>query len=587
MTTPGEGRVAGLLAVWCRTRTLVSAFTVTLLALSSSALALDPGPSRAELVAIFEATRALQTPDDLDGIPDYTPAATERAKHQLAELREQFNQLDPTDWSQRDQVDYLLTRSELDKLSYGFYVYRPTSRNPNFYLSAFTSFGLASGPTLHRLNTLVREPPPFDAERTDRIIRHLQTIPAILDQARSNLTEPTLEMTRLALSTLAEPEDNMLAFAEALAPKLPTAQRDDFIAATSIAGQALESYRTWLEESLPTLPSATPIGSEMYDWILQRIWLVPFTGDELLQLAEQEYGRYLTFTELEQARNKTLPPAEPVATTADYIRLTESDEQRIREFLEEKDVLTIPDYVGPYRRALMPDYMTAIPLWAGLSGYPLPNNGVAKYAVPEDHPYTQSYWEAVMRMDPSTNILHDGIPGHHFQGLVSRRHPSEIRSQRSERFKSEGWCTYWEEVGIQLGYFDDRPRSRELVYNFLRLRALRVIIDILMARGEMTVEEGTAALMTIPMDRRIAVEEAYDFFVAPTGGIVYQVGKMQIERLLGEQRNVLGEAFSLREFHDTVVSAAWVPLELTRWEMLGRGEHAQRWLMDRSRPPWE
>jgi uncharacterized protein (DUF885 family) len=103
----------------------------------------------------------------------------------------------------------------------------------------------------------------------------------------------------------------------------------------------------------------------------------------------------------------------------------------------------------------------------------------------------------------------------------------------------------------------------------------------------MTVEEGTAALMTVPMDRRIAVEEAYDFFVAPTGGIVYQVGKMQIERLLGEQRNVLGEAFNLREFHDTLVGAAWVPLELTRWEMLGRGEHARRWLADRSPPPWE
>lgn len=484
-------------------------------------------------------------------------------------------------------MDYLLTRSELDKLSYGPYEYRPTSRNPNFYLSAFTSFGLASGPTLHRLNTLVREPPPFDAQRADRITRHLLNIPAILDQARANLTEPNREMTRLALSTLAEPRENMQTFADALARELPASHREDFLAAAAIAGEALASYREWLEATLPGMPRAKTIGSEMYDWILRRIWLLPFTGDELLELARQEYARYLNFTELEEARNHGLPPAAPVATTADYIRATESDEKRIREFLEEKNVLTVPDFVGPYRRAEMPAYMTAIPLWAGLSGYSLPDNGVAKYAVPEDHPYTRSYWEAVMRIDPSTNILHDGVPGHHFQGVISRRHPSQIRSQRAERFKSEGWCTYWEEAGIQLGYFDDRPRSRELMYNFLRLRALRVVIDILMARGEMTVEQGTAALMTIPMDRRIAVEEAYDFFVAPTGGIVYQVGKMQIERLLGEQRNALGDAFSLREFHDTLAGAAWVPLELTRWEMLGRDEHAADWLTDRSPPPWE
>lgn len=190
-----------------------------------------------------------------------------------------------------------------------------------------------------------------------------------------------------------------------------------------------------------------------------------------------------------------------------------------------------------------------------------------------------------MRVDASTNIFHDGIPGHHFQGVVSGRHPSPIRSRHTERFKSEGWSTYWEETALQLGFYDDRPRSRELIYNFLRLRALRVIIDVKMALGEMTADEGTTALMTVPMDRRIASEEADDFFAAPTGGIVYQIGKMQIERLLGERRQQLGDRFSLRAFHDELVEAAWVPLELTRWEMTGRGEHARRLLADRTPMP--
>jgi hypothetical protein len=548
---------------------------------------MEAGPSRAELVEIFRGARDLQRPEEVDGIPDYSAQAIAQARHRLAQLRERFERLEPENWSRRDQVDYLLTRAELDKLSYGLHIYRPTSRNPNFYLSAFTSFGLASGPVLQGLNALVREPPPFDSARTGAIIEHLDNIPRILEQARRNLTEPNREMAYLALRTLAEPRENLAQFAADLAPQLPAAQHAEFARAADAAADALEDYRQWLIEQMPTLPSMEPIGQELYDWILQRIWLVPFTGDELLELAEQEYGRYLTFTELEEARNRGLPQAMAVPTTDDYIAATAADATRIREFLEAKDVLTVPDYVGPYRRALMPDYMTAIPLWAALSGYSLPDNGVAKYAVPEDHPYTASYWESIMRIDPSTNILHDGIPGHHFQGVVSRRHPSAIRAGRVDRFKSEGWCTYWEEAGVQLGYFDERPRSRELMYNFLRLRALRVLIDVRMARGEMSVEEGTAALMTLPMDRRIAVEEAYDFFVAPTGGLDYQVGKMQIERLLGERRNGLGEDFDLRDFHDTLVQAAWVPLELTRWEMMERSEHAARWLRDRSLPPWE
>jgi uncharacterized protein (DUF885 family) len=87
------------------------------------------------------------------------------------------------------------------------------------------------------------------------------------------------------------------------------------------------------------------------------------------------------------------------------------------------------------------------------------------------------------------------------------------------------------------------------------------------------------------MDRRIASEEVDDFFAAPTGGIVYQIGKMQIERLLGERRNDLGEAFDIGAFHDELVAAAWVPLALTRYEMTGRDEEIRKLLVDRRRLP--
>ena len=138
---------------------------------------------------------------------------------------------------------------------------------------------------------------------------------------------------------------------------------------------------------------------------------------------------------------------------------------------------------------------------------------------------------------------------------------------------------------MQLGYYDERPKSRELIYNFMRLRAMRVIVDVEMALGEMTVNEAVTALMTIPMDRRIAREEADDFFAAPTGGIVYLIGKLQIERLLAELRQQLGADFDLGRFHNDLVAAAWVPIELTRWEMTGNGENVQRMIEDRSPMP--
>ena len=552
------------------------------------ALAATPSghDSRDDLTEIFHAVRDLREPRLVDGIPDYSAATIEAQKVRLAELRSRFDALEPSSWPVADQVDYLIVRSELDMLEYGLRVYRATSRSPNFYLSSISSFGMSSGATLSGLGRLVQQPPPFDELRAQEILEHMRNIPRILAQAKRNLTEPNREMSRWALASLANADDNSQAFADGLSEYFPAHLVDELHASAKVMGAAFEDYRVWIEERLPDMEGAKPIGRDMYDWILRRIWLLPYDAEDILRMGEQEYARLLSFSSFEEARNQGLPTPRKSATTAEYAARTEADAKTIRKFLEDRDALTIPDYVGPYRRASMPAYIQAFPLWAGLSGYRTPGNGVVKYSVPEDHPYTQTYWESIMRVDPSTNIFHDGIPGHHMQGVVSARHTSIIRARHRDRFKSEGWCTYWEETAVQLGFYDERPRSRELIYNFLRLRALRVVVDVKMALGEMSVDEATAALMTIPMDRRIASEEADDFFAAPTGGIVYLIGKMQIEKLLGERRQQLGSAFSLRQFHDDLVAAAWVPLELTRWEMTGADENVRRMIEDRSPMPW-
>ena len=52
-------------------------------------------------------------------------------------------------------------------------------------------------------------------------------------------------------------------------------------------------------------------------------------------------------------------------------------------------------------------------------------------------------------------------------------------------------------------------------------------------------------------------------------GIAYEIGKLQIERMLAGRRLQLGDKFGLRQFHDYVWSNGNVPLSLQRWELLG------------------
>lgn len=169
--------------------------------------------SRDDLTAIFLAVRDLREPRLIDGIPDYSAAAIEAQKARLRELRSSFDALEPSKWPVPDQVDYLIVRSELDMLEYGLRVYRATSRSPNFYLSSISSFGMSSGATLSKLGQLVQQPPPFGEARAQEILEHMGKIPRILEQAKRNPTEPSLEMSRWALPTLANAQRSSEAFA--------------------------------------------------------------------------------------------------------------------------------------------------------------------------------------------------------------------------------------------------------------------------------------------------------------------------------------------------------------------------------------
>jgi uncharacterized protein (DUF885 family) len=134
----------------------------------------------------------------------------------------------------------------------------------------------------------------------------------------------------------------------------------------------------------------------------------------------------------------------------------------------------------------------------------------------------------------------------------------------------EGIAFYVEELMLQMGLFDDRPRTREIMYNFMRLRALRVLIDVNLALGDFTIEEAGQYLAdTIPMDYETAIDEARFFAMTPGQAITYQIGKLQILDFLADAIVQQGENFVLKDFHDYLIENGNVPISLLRWELLG------------------
>ena len=123
---------------------------------------------------------------------------------------------------------------------------------------------------------------------------------------------------------------------------------------------------------------------------------------------------------------------------------------------------------------------------------------------------------------------------------------------------------------LQAGLFDHTPRAREIIYNFMRLRALRVEVDVRLALGQLSLEQAAQHLQQkVPMDAGTARQEAIAFSTGPGQAISYQIGKLQITRLLAEARLKEGDKFTLRAFHDYVWKNGNVPIALQAYEYLG------------------
>lgn len=253
------------------------------------------------------------------------------------------------------------------------------------------------------------------------------------------------------------------------------------------------------------------------------------------------------------------------------------EEASVRRYMVEHQILTVPADAPHWTFRTAPDYIAAFAGFGELDDFTLPSHpqdGVRWLLPLAKEP---SYFDEAYAKDTRTTGVHEGVPGHFFQLFVAGRNPDPIRRHYYDSGANEGIGFYAEEMMLQAGLYDDRPRSREIIYNFARLRALRVEVDVKLALGELTITQAADYLArAVPMDRKTAETDAADYVAAPGLGIAYEIGKLQIEQMLAERRLQLGTKFDLREFHDYVWSNGNVPISLQRWELLGLDDEVKK-----------
>ena len=537
-------------------------------------LALSPtlhADSFDDLARDFWAWRADEMPVSNDDIPrlerpagwmpDWSPGAVQLYRKQVSEFDARWRRIDASGWPIPRQVDYRLIGSAIARARWELEILAAWRKNPNFYIDQ----------TLGAYFHLLLVPPPFSAERGADILATLNRIPHTLADARSNLTAPVRPFSELALDQLQNIRPRLLESAHALKPLLDEPSQKQIDAAAESAAQALDEYAKWLLQKLPMMATQTALGESGYIDFLRNVALLPYSPQQLLEIGHSEWARSVSFQTYAEHSHLGLPELPLPASLEAQIARERDDELAVRKYLTEKHILTVPDWVQHYTWQPMPGYLKPLEGTVEADDFTSPSRlkeNCVRYMNPPSPDL--GYFALFDAKDPRTGIVHEGVPGHYFQLSLSWAHPDPIRRHYYDSGANEGIGFYAEEMLLEAGLFDNSPRSREMIDSMMRLRALRVEVDVRLALGEFTIAQAAEYLhKTVPMDSHTAIAEAKFFASDPGQAISYQIGKSQILRFLAEARRIQADKFDLQSFHDFVWLNGNVPLALQRWEYLG------------------
>jgi uncharacterized protein (DUF885 family) len=525
----------------------------------------------------FEWRKATQpaTEDDIlrverpdSWIPDFSPEALERNKQKYVEYSTRLKNLSNDNWFRSDSVDFLLLHSAIERVNWELNILRSPYRNPDFYVHQ----------TVGAVYELLLIHSPMTDKRMKNIILRLQSISQTVEYAKQNLSEAVEPFAAVALENLSEIRARLYKMRDGLLLISDRNFEDELNKAVEQAAKSLENYKEWIEQNISRMSKDFSVGRENYVYFLRNIALMTNSPEELLLLGKSEWNRSVSFDMFERERNSGLPELNIFTSAEEQIRQERIYEEEIREFLVAKNLMSIPDWIQHYINKKVPPHIEPFTNMGVVddltSETRLNEDGVSYIPEPSE---SMSYFRLATAKDPRPIIIHEGIPGHYFQMVLSWANRNPIRRRFFDSGSNEGIGFYVEELLLQYGLFDDSPRTREIIYSFMRLRALRVDVDINLALDNYTIEDaGKYLSSTVPMDLTTGIDEARFFAYNPGQAITYQIGKLQILNLIADAKILLGDKFDLKDYHDYMMQNGNVPIALQRWEYLGLKDEIEK-----------
>jgi uncharacterized protein (DUF885 family) len=173
-------------------------------------------------------------------------------------------------------------------------------------------------------------------------------------------------------------------------------------------------------------------------------------------------------------------------------------------------------------------------------------------------------YENQLTISNESTAYHEGVPGHHMQISIAQELPSlpPFRQQAGYTAYIEGWALYTERLGKDVGFYQN-PYNDYGRLEDEKLRAIRLVVDTGIHNEKWTREQVVQYFRDHYSGNDAYIQSETDRYIAwPAQALAYKIGQLTILHLREKAKAELGERFRIRAFHDEVLGAGALPLEV-------------------------
>jgi uncharacterized protein (DUF885 family) len=521
-----------------------------------------------------------------DQLDDVSTAGYDRRAALAHELLAQVQVLDSAELSRANQVDARLLANELEYQIWRIEQLQEWRWNPLVYTEV-------AGNSIYLL--LSRDFAPLP-DRLRIVGARLAELPRFLAQVRESLVPE--RVPRIHAETAIKQNSGVLTLIDQLVvPQLgvlPDADQAALRTSIAHARTAIAQHQIWLEKKLlPAAKGDFRLGATLYDAKLQFALDSPLTRAQIRARAQAELVH--TRDEMYDIARAVLtnqsgaPPLPPIPTADEqqtaiaaalelaYAQQPARDEvfdaarsafEETTAFVRAHDLVSL--FSDPLEIIPMPEFQRGVALAYCDSPGPLDRGQKTFYVIsPIPNDWTNDQVKSFLREYNTRSIdnltIHEAMPGHYLQLTHSNRYRSPLRAVLASGTFIEGWAVYSERLMVEQGF-----RSGDPLMHLIQLKwYLRSIGNALLDQGvhvDAMSREDAMHLMTHdtfqeePEAAAKWVRAQLTAAQLPT----YFVGAQEHFALREEAKKKWGKSFSLKQYHDTVLSFGSPPVRYVR-----------------------